>query len=190
MVRKGRQRRKDEKTHRSGSIVESRRRAGNKVPNRHVFYLGEINDSQREAWERISRAKRHGAGCSGCSPRSTITHPHFPLRRSRLHLGHGQGRTHLPTEEILAELSTTPAPVRYSAIWSARPRDGSRITRPRWRNGRVRMYAVLECTSGTAGQTCCPASANCTSCPKTVRASTSPAPRTPQSLAPAALQSV
>lgn len=32
--------------------MESRRYAGNKVAHRHVLYLGEINDSQRVAWER------------------------------------------------------------------------------------------------------------------------------------------
>src|SRR6266542_3586955 len=52
MFLKCRQRRKDGKTHRSWSIVESRRYAGNKVAHRHVLYLGEINDSQRVAWER------------------------------------------------------------------------------------------------------------------------------------------
>ena len=52
MFLKCRERRKDGKTHRSWSIVESRRYAGNKVAHRHVLYLGEINDSQRLAWER------------------------------------------------------------------------------------------------------------------------------------------
>jgi hypothetical protein len=52
MFLKCRTRRKDGKTHRSWSIVESRRYAGGKVAHRHVFYLGEINDSQRVAWER------------------------------------------------------------------------------------------------------------------------------------------
>lgn len=31
--------------------MESRRYVGNKVAHRHVLYLGEINDSQRLAWE-------------------------------------------------------------------------------------------------------------------------------------------
>lgn len=52
MFLKCRERRKDGKTHRSWSIVESRRYAGGKVTHRHVLYLGEINDSQRKAWER------------------------------------------------------------------------------------------------------------------------------------------
>ena len=52
MFLKCRERRKDGKTHRSWSIVESRRYPGGKVAHRHVFYLGEINDSERAAWER------------------------------------------------------------------------------------------------------------------------------------------
>ena len=45
-------RRKDGKEHRSWSIVESRRYSDGKAAQRHVLYLGEINDSQRLAWER------------------------------------------------------------------------------------------------------------------------------------------
>ena len=45
-------RRKNGKEHRSWSVVESRRHAGGKVAQRHVLYLGEINDSQHLAWER------------------------------------------------------------------------------------------------------------------------------------------
>lgn len=44
-------RRKDGKEHRSWSIVESRR-IGRSVVQRHVLYLGEINDSQRAAWQK------------------------------------------------------------------------------------------------------------------------------------------
>lgn len=52
MFLKCRERRKDGKVHRSWSIVESRRCADRKIVHRHVLYLGEINDSQRAAWER------------------------------------------------------------------------------------------------------------------------------------------
>ena len=45
-------RRKDGKEHRSWSIVESQRYSDGKVAQRHVLYLGEINDSQRLAWEK------------------------------------------------------------------------------------------------------------------------------------------
>ena len=44
-------RKKDGKEHRSWSIVESRR-LGRSVVQRHVLYLGEINDSQRAAWQK------------------------------------------------------------------------------------------------------------------------------------------
>jgi transposase len=45
-------RKKNGKEHRSWSIVESRRLAGGRVVQRHVLYLGEINDSQELAWRK------------------------------------------------------------------------------------------------------------------------------------------
>jgi transposase len=53
MFLKCNRRRKDGKDHRYWSIVESKRCRGGKVVQRHVLYLGEINDSQREAWCRV-----------------------------------------------------------------------------------------------------------------------------------------
>ena len=47
---------KDGKPHRSWSIVENRRTRGNRVVQRQVLYLGEINDSQRAAWCRSIEA--------------------------------------------------------------------------------------------------------------------------------------
>ena len=47
---------KDGKEHRYWSVVESRRCAGGRVVQRPVLYLGEINDSQREAWCRVIEA--------------------------------------------------------------------------------------------------------------------------------------
>jgi transposase len=44
---------KDGKEHRYWSIVESKRCSGGKVVQRQVLYLGEINDSQHEAWCRV-----------------------------------------------------------------------------------------------------------------------------------------
>jgi transposase len=43
---------KDGKPHHYWSIVENKRVAGGKVVQRHVLYLGEINDSQREGWRK------------------------------------------------------------------------------------------------------------------------------------------
>jgi len=45
-------RQKNGKEHRTWSIVESRRVAGGRVVQRHVLYLGEINDSQELAWRK------------------------------------------------------------------------------------------------------------------------------------------
>ena len=47
---------KDGKEHCYWSIVESKRCAGGKVVQRQVLYLGEINDSQEEAWCRVIEA--------------------------------------------------------------------------------------------------------------------------------------
>ena len=46
------QRKKNGKEHSYGSIVESRRRADGRVSQRHVLYLGEINEAQERAWAR------------------------------------------------------------------------------------------------------------------------------------------
>jgi transposase len=47
---------KDGKEHCYWNIVESKRCSGGKVVQRQVLYLGEINDSQREAWCRVIEA--------------------------------------------------------------------------------------------------------------------------------------
>ena len=51
---------KDGKEHRYWSVVESKRCAGGRVVQRPVLYLGEINDSQREAWCRVIDAFDEG----------------------------------------------------------------------------------------------------------------------------------
>jgi hypothetical protein len=53
-------RRKDGKLHRYWSIVETRRVAGGRVVQRPVLYLGEINDSQREAWRKTIEVSEEG----------------------------------------------------------------------------------------------------------------------------------
>lgn len=45
-------RHKDGKSHRYWSIVENRRVGGGRIVQRHVLYLGEINDGQAAAWRR------------------------------------------------------------------------------------------------------------------------------------------
>jgi transposase len=51
---------KDGKEHRYWNIVESKRCAGGNVVQRNVLYLGEINDSQREAWCEVIEAFDEG----------------------------------------------------------------------------------------------------------------------------------
>ena len=53
-------RNKDGKQHRYWSIVENRR-VGGRVVQRHVLYLGEINDSQELAWRRSVEVMEDGA---------------------------------------------------------------------------------------------------------------------------------
>jgi transposase len=54
-------RRKNGKDHRTFSIVENRRVGGGRVVQRHVLYLGEINDSQELAWRKSIAAFEEGA---------------------------------------------------------------------------------------------------------------------------------
>lgn len=63
--------RKDGKEHRTFSIVENRRVSGGRVVQRHVLYLGEINDSQELGWRKSIEAFEEGAG----RPRSLSLFP-------------------------------------------------------------------------------------------------------------------
>src|SRR5258707_15272885 len=54
-------RRKDGKQHRYWSVVENTRVAGGRMVQRHVLYLGEINDSQELAWRRSIAVLEDGA---------------------------------------------------------------------------------------------------------------------------------
>jgi len=54
----------DGKEHRYWSIVENRRVSGGRTVQRHVLYLGEINDSQRAAWWRTIEAFDEGGQAS------------------------------------------------------------------------------------------------------------------------------
>src|SRR6266478_5672275 len=54
-------RRKDGKQHRYWSVVENTRVAGGRVVQRHVPYLGEINDTQELAWRRSIEVLEDGA---------------------------------------------------------------------------------------------------------------------------------
>jgi hypothetical protein len=54
-------RRKDGKQHRYWSVVENTRVAGGRVVQRHVLYLGEINDTQELPWRRSIEVLEDGA---------------------------------------------------------------------------------------------------------------------------------
>jgi hypothetical protein len=53
-------RKKNGKEHRYWSIVENKRCAGGRVVQRHVLYLGEINDQQKAAWEKSVKIFEEG----------------------------------------------------------------------------------------------------------------------------------
>src|SRR5438270_206810 len=54
-------RRKDGKQHRYWSVVENTRIGGGRVVQRHVLYLGEINNTQELAWRRSIEVLEDGA---------------------------------------------------------------------------------------------------------------------------------
>src|ERR1700726_1286306 len=58
-------RRKEGKQHRYWSVVENTRVAGGRVVQRHVLYLGEINDTQELAWRRSIAVLEDGAAHPG-----------------------------------------------------------------------------------------------------------------------------
>jgi transposase len=53
-------RKKNGKEHRYYSLVENRRVASGRVVQRHALYLGEINDSQEEAWRKTMEIFQEG----------------------------------------------------------------------------------------------------------------------------------
>ena len=88
-------RKKDGKEHRYFSVVENRRVAGGRVVQRHVLYLGEINDSQELAWRRSIEVFEDGVAqprtwslfpedrCEGLLPDGSIIR--LKLSQLRLH---------------------------------------------------------------------------------------------------------
>ena len=56
------ERRKNGKTHLYWSVVENKRLGSGRVVQRHVFYLGEINSSQAEAWRKAIEVFDEKAG--------------------------------------------------------------------------------------------------------------------------------
>ena len=62
MFLRAKTRKKDGKLHRYWSVVENRRTADDRVLQRQVLYLGEINDSQRAAWTRAIKVLAEDGG--------------------------------------------------------------------------------------------------------------------------------
>src|SRR5712691_1242507 len=58
-------RQKDGKEHRYWSVVENTRVGGGRVVQRHMLYLGEINDTQELAWRRSIEVLEDGAARPG-----------------------------------------------------------------------------------------------------------------------------
>ena len=92
-------RRKDGKQHRYWSVVENTRVGGGRVVQRHVLYLGEINDTQELAWRRSIEVLEDG----GARPRTLSLFPEdrveglladasiVHVKLSQLQLRHGSG---------------------------------------------------------------------------------------------------
>ncbi len=64
-------RNKDGKEHRYWNVVENRRVTGGRVVQHQVLYLGEVNDSQRQAWRKTIEVFEDGA----VSPRTMALFP-------------------------------------------------------------------------------------------------------------------
>ncbi len=90
-------RRKDGKTHRSWSIVESRR-VGRRVVQKHVLYLGEVNDRQRASWERAV---------------SVIDETSGECRQLSL----------IPADRVISAAEVDALPIRLSALRLEHPRQ-------------------------------------------------------------------
>jgi transposase len=87
-------RKKDGKEHRYFSVVENKRVAGGRVVQRHVLYLGEINDRQELAWRKSIEVLEEGSArprtlslfpedrCEGLLPDASIVR----LKLSRVRL--------------------------------------------------------------------------------------------------------
>ena len=69
-------RKKDGKEHRYFSVVENKRVGGGRVVQRHVLYLGEINDTQELAWRKSIEVLEDGAA----RPRTLSLFPRIAVK--------------------------------------------------------------------------------------------------------------
>jgi transposase len=101
------QRRKNGKEHSYWSIVESRRLADGRVSQRHVLYLGEINDAQERAWARAVEVFADEAG-----PPQTMAL--FPQERLDATAAEGVPIVRLRLKELSVQ-----RPRQWGACWLA-----------------------------------------------------------------------
>ena len=83
MFLRGSKRLKDGKEHCSWSIVENKRVGGGKIVQRHVLYLGEINDRQCASWRKTIEVFEDGAP----RPRTVALFPDHPTLGATLPMG-------------------------------------------------------------------------------------------------------
>ena len=85
MFLRSKTRKKDGKEHRYWSVVENRRVTGGRVVQRHVLYLGEINDAQYAGWCRsiaVFDGERSAAAQAALFPEDRSAQS-WPARSSR-----------------------------------------------------------------------------------------------------------
>lgn len=95
-------RKKNGKEHRYWSIVENKRCAGGKIAQRHVLYLGEINDRQEAAWQKSIEVFEHGQAL----PRTLSL---FPAERA----------LPTPTSEEIVQVKLSELQLRRPRQWGA-----------------------------------------------------------------------
>jgi transposase len=95
-------RKKNGKEHHYWSIVENKRCAGGKVAQRHVLYLGEINNRQEAAWQRSVEVFEHGEP----PPRTLALFP-------------AEGALELPTAEDIVRVKLSELQLRRPRQWGA-----------------------------------------------------------------------
>jgi hypothetical protein len=105
MFLRSKTRKKDGKEHRYWSVVENRRVADGRIVQRHVLYLGEINDAQRAAWCRSIAVFDEDAGAA-----------------TQLAL--------FPEDRQAPELACAVVQVKLSELQLRRPRRGARAGWP------------------------------------------------------------
>src|ERR1700757_1137394 len=117
-------RKKDGKEHRYFSVVENRRVADGRVVQRHLLYLGEINDSQERAWRKsIEVFDESAAGRERCHCfRRTAAKGFCRMLRSSAcgdKRRHGYSRDHRPDcVQVVIALVVTPEglPLAYEVL--------------------------------------------------------------------------